>query len=63
MKKQKLTIRWDKRAKDNLDKIQDYIAKDSIPAARHVKKELNELPRGRAPKYQNNFSCPSYIFS
>ena len=24
---------------------------------------FNELPRGRAPKYQNNFSCPSYIFS
>ena len=45
VKKQKLTIRWDKRAKDNLDKIQDYIAKDSIPAARHVKKELIKLVR------------------
>ena len=45
VKKKKLTIRWDIRAKDNLDKIYDYIAEDSIPEARHVKRELIKLAR------------------
>ncbi len=42
-RKRKLPIRWDRLAKDNLDKIYEYIAKDSITAARKVKKELVEL--------------------
>jgi len=41
----KLPIRWDKQAKENLDRIYEYIAKDSIPAAKHVKKSLVELVR------------------
>lgn len=45
VKKKKLPIRWDQKAKENLDIIYDYIAKDSIPAARHVKKELIKLAR------------------
>ena len=24
---------------------------------------VNELPRGRTPRYQNSFNCPSNIFS
>jgi len=38
-----LPIRWDRLAKENLDSIYNYIAKDSIPAARYVKKELIKL--------------------
>jgi len=43
VKKKKLPIRWDRLAKKNLDAIFDYIAKDSVPAARMVKKELIKL--------------------
>lgn len=43
VKKRKLKIRWDKKAKENLDSIHDYIAKDSIRAARYVKKEIIKL--------------------
>ena len=38
--KKKLSIRWDRLAKDNLDAIYDYVAEDSALAARKVKKEL-----------------------
>jgi plasmid stabilization system protein ParE len=38
--KKKLPIRWDRLAKENLDSIYDYIAEDSVLAARKVKKEL-----------------------
>ena len=43
MKQKKLPIRWDTQAKENLDRIYNYIAKDSITAARYVKKNLVEL--------------------
>jgi len=43
--KKKLPIRWDKLAKDNLDAIYDYIAEDSVLAARKVKKELVNMVR------------------
>lgn len=39
----KLPIRWDRLAKDHLDAIFEHIAKDSIPAAKMVKKELINL--------------------
>ncbi|MDA3880920.1 MAG: type II toxin-antitoxin system RelE/ParE family toxin [Prolixibacteraceae bacterium] len=39
----KLPIRWDRLAKENLDAIYDYIADDSVMAARMVKKELVKL--------------------
>jgi len=41
--KKKLPIRWDKLAKDNLDNIYNYIAKESKPTAIKVKKELINL--------------------
>jgi len=44
--KKKLPIRWDKKAKENLDCIYSYIAKDSKEAARYVKKELVKLANG-----------------
>lgn len=43
VKKKKLPIRWDRMAKENLDCIYDFIAKDSLDAARNVKKELVKL--------------------
>jgi plasmid stabilization system protein ParE len=41
--KKKLPIRWARRAKENLDDIYEYIAEESVPAARHVKKQLVKL--------------------
>jgi len=41
--KKKLPIRWDRKAKENLDSIYDYIANDSLSAAHCVKKELVKL--------------------
>lgn len=43
VKRKKLPVRWDRIAKDNLDKIYAYIAQDSVPAARKVKKELVKI--------------------
>ncbi len=43
VRKKKLPIRWDKRAKENLDSIYDFIAEESVSAARYVKKELIKL--------------------
>jgi toxin ParE1/3/4 len=45
VKEKKLPIRWDNKAKENLDGIYDFIAEDSISAARYVKKSLVELAR------------------
>jgi plasmid stabilization system protein ParE len=45
VKPKNLPIRWDKRAKENLDSIFDFIAEDSITSARYVKKELVNLAR------------------
>ncbi|MCD6564748.1 MAG: type II toxin-antitoxin system RelE/ParE family toxin [Bacteroidales bacterium] len=43
VKKKGLPIRWDNKAKENLDRIYDFIAEDSVSAARYVKKNLIEL--------------------
>lgn len=43
VKEKKLPIPWDNKAKENLDRIYDYIAQDSVSAARYVKKNLVEL--------------------
>lgn len=43
MSKKQLPIRWDRLAKQHLDAIYEYIAEDSVPAARRVKKELIKL--------------------
>jgi plasmid stabilization system protein ParE len=39
----KLPILWDRMAKNHLDIIFNHIAKESIPAAKKVKKELIKL--------------------
>lgn len=43
VRKKILPVRWDRLAKNNLDIIFEYIAVDSIAAARRVKKELVKL--------------------
>lgn len=43
VKMKRLPIRWDRLAKRNLDDIYNYIAKDSLLAAKKVKKELIKL--------------------
>ena len=43
MKKKKPSILWDKKAKDSLDQIYEFIAMDSVEAARYVKRELIRL--------------------
>jgi len=40
VKKTGLPIRWDTMARDNLDEIYEFLAEDSVSAARHVKKTL-----------------------
>lgn len=56
----KLPIRWDKLAKQNLDNIYDYIAKDSIIAARKVKKELVRLASS-LNDFPEKFSSEEYL--
>ena len=58
--KKKLPIRWDKEAKDNLDAIYDYIAEDSILAARKVKKELVTLAHS-LNDFPEKFSIEDYL--
>ena len=43
VKKKGLPIRWDNKAKENLDRVYDFIAEDSVSAARYVKKNLVKL--------------------
>ncbi|MEZ5071936.1 MAG: type II toxin-antitoxin system RelE/ParE family toxin [Bacteroidales bacterium] len=43
MVKRKLPVRWDPKAKESLDDIYEYIARDSVSAAKHVKKTLVQL--------------------
>ncbi|WP_291861144.1 type II toxin-antitoxin system RelE/ParE family toxin [Marinilabilia sp.] len=43
MSKNQLPIKWDRLAKQHLDAIYEYIAEDSVPASRRVKKELIKL--------------------
>ena len=45
MKKKRLPIKWDEFAIRNLNDIFDYIALDSVTAARHVKKSIILLVR------------------
>lgn len=43
MVKKKLPVRWAPKAKQSLDEIYDYIAEDSVDAAKRVKKSLIHL--------------------
>ncbi len=56
----KLPIRWDRLAKENLDAIYDYIAQDSVPAAKRVKKELIKLAHS-LNDFPEKFSKERYL--
>jgi len=58
--KKKLPIRWDRQAKENLDAISDYIAEDSVLAAKRVKKELINLA-GSLNNFPEKFSTEDYL--
>jgi plasmid stabilization system protein ParE len=60
VKKKKLPIRWDRLAKENLDQIFDFIAVDSVTAARKVKKELIKLAHS-LNDFPDKFSAEPYL--
>ena len=60
VKKLKLPIRWDKFAKQSLDDIYMFIAKDSLAAARRVKMELVKLAHS-LNDFPKNFSIEEYL--
>lgn len=60
VRKNKLPIRWDRLAKANLENIYAYIAKDSVTAARNVKKELVKLAHS-LNDFPEKFSVEEYL--
>ena len=58
--KKKLPIRWDRLAKKHLDAIYEYIAEDSVPAARKVKKELVRIAHS-LNDFPEKFSIEEYL--
>ncbi len=56
----KLPIHWDKLAKRNLDNIYSYIAKDSLSAAKKVKKELIKLAHS-LNNFPEKFSIEEFL--
>lgn len=60
MSNKKLPLRWDRLAKDNLDAIYNYIAEDSILAARKVKKELVNMASS-LNNFPEKFSVEEYL--
>lgn len=62
VREKKLPIRWDNKAKENLDGIYDFIAEDSITAARYVKKSLVELA-GSLNDFPEKYSREEYLYN
>lgn len=60
MVKKKLPIRWDRLAKKHLDCIYDYIAEDSVSAARRVKKALIKLAHS-LNDFPEKYSIEEYL--
>ena len=58
--KKKLPIYWDKLAKDNLDAIFDFIAEDSVNAAKKVKSEIVKLVRSLSD-FPEKFAKEKYL--
>ena len=56
----KLPIHWDIQAKENLDAIYDYMAEDSVLAARKVKKKLVKLVSS-LNDFPEKFSIEKYL--
>jgi plasmid stabilization system protein ParE len=60
VRRKKLPIRWDRLAKKHLDNIYDYITKDSVAAARMVKKVLIKLAHS-LNDFPEKFSIEEYL--
>lgn len=60
MVKKKLPVRWSPKAEQRLDGIYDYIAKDSVSAAKHVKKTLIQLG-GSLGHFPEKYSKEVYL--
>ena len=60
MVRKKLPVRWSPKAKQRLDNIYDYIAKDSVSAARYVKKSLVQLG-GSLGHFPEKYSGEEYL--
>ncbi len=60
VRKKKLPIRWDRLAKENLDQIFEFIAEDSVTAARKVKRELIKLAHS-LNDFPEKFSKETYL--
>ena len=60
MVRKKLPVRWSPRAKQRLDSIYDFIAEDSISAARYVKKSLIQLG-GSLGHFPEKYSREEYL--
>ncbi|MFO7669882.1 MAG: type II toxin-antitoxin system RelE/ParE family toxin [Bacteroidales bacterium] len=60
MVKKKLPIRWSPKAEQRLDGIYDYIAEDSVSAARNVKKTLIQLG-GSLGHFPEKYSREEYL--
>ncbi len=60
MVKKKLPVRWSPKAEQRLDGIYDYIAGDSVSAARYVKKTLIQLG-GSLDHFPEKYSREEYL--
>ena len=60
MVKKKLPVRWSPKAKQRLDGIYEYIAQDSVSAARFVKKFLIQLG-GTLGHFPEKYSKEEYL--
>lgn len=58
--KKKLPVHWDPMAKKSLDDIYEYIAEDSVDAARYVKKSLAELAKSLG-HFPEKYSREEYL--
>ena len=58
--KKKLPVHWDPRAKESLDGIYEYIAEDSVSAARYVKKSLAQLAKSLG-HFPEKYSKEDYL--
>ncbi len=60
MVRKKLPVRWSPKANQRLDSIYDYIAEDSVSAARYVKKSLVQLG-GSLGHFPEKYSREEYL--
>lgn len=60
MVKKELPVRWSPKAKQRLDGIYDYIAEDSVSAAKHVKRTLSQMAKSLG-HFPEKYSKEEYL--